>query len=1163
MMKNSRAFGKTWWGEAWIRTLEEIDYGTNRLPRGRRYARNGSVVEIKLKKNGEIAARVQGTRVTPYQEKISLPQFTEKQLTLIREIIEQRVDLSSQMMIGVLPQELSEVLHQQGIELFPHSWGDIDADCSCPDWANPCKHLAAVYYMIANEIDKDPYLLFEMHGARRELLLSAAKAGKKKRTIEDDFIKPTPEEMENPPLLPAPDLNEKTFRLADLLDILPEETLFYPHKSFKPILIEMYQEVSRFVRELPVAEESPDGGNIQISVLYSPEHPVFQVQSKPGRIIFGKLCSVPDSPLAFTIDEMTSHLMSLSLRDHPEDSASFRFIKQVFSFSLKVAENGSYIPRVIPLDENGSFMIRYFPSPCPYLDYLVKTTPPGMVKNESGLMMRKKKGVDYLCSLFLGEIVFRGFSHAPFDLISDVFFRGLIFRTDQFLERQTGMSISHWLEPLQFQLHDEQLLIALENTPARNFSLTLGIQNSQNPLAPIVSLDDFRRHPPSKGAAEGVFKQLGLLTHHSPLLSRAASKPEEPLLLSPDEMATFINTLLPVLDTLQVKVLMPKELREWVRPSLRLKVTRSGKQIVSYLSLDKIISFQWEITLGDTVISAEEFKTLLHSSHGVVQLRDRFVLVDPEELRRLLNTMKKPPCPASGLEVVRTLMTQTIDSSSVILDKEVTELLNDLRSIKNVQLPKDLQAEMRPYQKRGYRWIFSMLEKGFGICLADDMGLGKTLQTIAALLRKKESGQLTRPALVICPVSIIGNWQKECERFAPNLKVYLYHGSQRDLPSEVDLVVTSYGLVRRDIDSFSSREWSWIILDEAQNIKNPEAQQTQAVKNLNGEGKIALTGTPVENRLLDLWSIFDFLNPGYLGKRNEFINRYAIPIERYNHQPLVHQLHNCTEPFIMRRIKTDPKVIKDLPQKIVINEYVYLKPEQIALYQELISTMTDQIFESNGIKKKGNILKLLTVLKQVCNHPVNFTKRGKAISVLSGKSEKCLELLNQIFTQGEKALIFTQYREMGDILSQMVQDELQYQPLFFHGGVARNQREEMVQSFQDPDGPSLMIISLKAGGTGLNLTAANHVIHYDLWWNPAVENQATDRSYRIGQTKNVMVHRFITLKTFEEQIEEMLKKKQGLADQIIQTGERWITELSDEELKKLFSFNPESTVNSE
>jgi SNF2 family DNA or RNA helicase len=435
------------------------------------------------------------------------------------------------------------------------------------------------------------------------------------------------------------------------------------------------------------------------------------------------------------------------------------------------------------------------------------------------------------------------------------------------------------------------------------------------------------------------------------------------------------------------------------------------------------------------------------------------------------------------------------------------------------------------------------------------MGLGKTVQILTVIQKFKEDKKLKKPSLVVCPTSVIANWKREANKFTPNLDVEIYHGSDREFEEIVDkdLIITSYGIIRRDINQMKNYLFDFVILDEAQNIKNPETSQSKSVKELKANYKATLTGTPIENKVLELWSIYDFLMPGYLGNKNLFKKDFVEKIEKFGSKSKIKSLKNMIDPFLLRRMKNDTNVIKDLPDKVVIDEYTYLSKTQEKLYQKELDYSLEGIKNKKGVSRSGNIFRLITKLKQICNHPSNYNSGFEYNAKISGKSEKTVELIENIIESEEKALIFTQYVQMGKILKKMLEDKFNKKILFFHGSLNSNQREELIKEFNNDEDIPVMIVSLKAGGTGLNLTAANHVIHYDLWWNPAVENQATDRVYRIGQDKKVFVHRLITTNTFEERINEIINEKKELSEELIQKGERWIMEMNDKALKKMFS----------
>jgi SNF2 family DNA or RNA helicase len=475
-----------------------------------------------------------------------------------------------------------------------------------------------------------------------------------------------------------------------------------------------------------------------------------------------------------------------------------------------------------------------------------------------------------------------------------------------------------------------------------------------------------------------------------------------------------------------------------------------------------------------------------------------------------------------------------------------------------------------------------MLERlGLGACLADDMGLGKTATVLALLqyehltsTQKTGKGKGRKaapgPTLVICPTSVAGNWARESERFTPELAVMMHHGATRSreatfekLAAAADIVITTYALATRDRAVLAKVPWRRIVLDEAQNVKNPEAKQTKAVRSLSSPHKVALTGTPVENHLGELWSIMEILNPALLGSATSFRERFVIPIERFRDEEAAEQLRSLTRPFILRRLKTDRTIVPDLPEKMEMNELCTLTKEQVTLYQAVVDDMLRRIEEAEGITRKGLVLTAMLRLKQVCNHPAQFLSDGSALPGRSGKLERAAEILDEVLDSGERALVFTQFSAMGSLLVEYLSARFGCRISYLHGGVPRRQRDIMVAEFQDPETDiPMMVLSLKAGGTGLNLTAANHVIHFDRWWNPAVENQATDRAFRIGQRKDVLVRKLVCAGTLEDRIDQLIASKRDLAERVVGAGEGWLTELSTDDLADVLRLSAEASVGS-
>ncbi|MEO1185123.1 MAG: SNF2-related protein, partial [Cyanobacteria bacterium J06636_27] len=465
-------------------------------------------------------------------------------------------------------------------------------------------------------------------------------------------------------------------------------------------------------------------------------------------------------------------------------------------------------------------------------------------------------------------------------------------------------------------------------------------------------------------------------------------------------------------------------------------------------------------------------------------------------------------------------------------------------------------------------WVYDFEVEKHHNFVANNIICHNTVQFIAFLLHLKEEEALEKPTLLVCPTSVLGNWEREVKKFAPELKVLQYHGDKRPkgkafqtAVKNKNIVITSYSLVHRDLSSLQDVAWQIIALDEAQNIKNASSKQSQAVRELEPDFRIALTGTPVENRLQELWSIMDFLNPGYLGNKQFFQRRFAMPIEKYGDTSSLSQLRSLVQPFILRRLKTDRDIIQDLPEKQEMTVFCGLTPEQAKLYQQVVEDSLSEIDDAEGLQRRGMILSLLVKLKQICNHPAQYLKKKKLEQYDSAKLQRLDEMLEEAISNGDRALIFTQFAEWGKLLKPHLEEKLKRETLFLYGSTTKKQREEMIDRFQnDPQAPPVMILSLKAGGVGLNLTRANHVFHFDRWWNPAVENQATDRVFRIGQTKNVQVHKFVCTGTLEEKIHDMIESKKQLAEQVVGAGEEWLTEMDTDQLRNLLILDRDAVI---
>ena len=604
-----------------------------------------------------------------------------------------------------------------------------------------------------------------------------------------------------------------------------------------------------------------------------------------------------------------------------------------------------------------------------------------------------------------------------------------------------------------------------------------------------------------------------------------------------------------------------------------------GDSKPSLVGMDAVLNFNPQLFLGDTLISEKEARQLLNESDGLAFIKNRWVAVDQEKLKLTLDAYEKAKkmMDKEGLSLRDALRMQLmpeklLDTKTQEIDhsisngnwlKSVMRKLLDPDLITSVKPNKAFTGRLREYQKKGLNWLYFLHSLQFGACLADDMGLGKTIQVLAFLniIRSgsKESGRPNKASLLVIPASLISNWDNEIKRFSPAVKYYVAHPAG-DLKKNrgyednksldaFDLVITTYALVQK-YKWLQSYSWNYIILDEAQAIKNPGTKQTRAIKNLISRNRIVMTGTPIENRLSDLWSLFDFLNPGLLGNAREF-KQFS---KNLSHDPSGYsRLRKLISPYILRRLKTDKSVISDLPEKVEMKTYAPLSKKQIILYKNMVEEIKEIIAETEGIQRKGIILSSIMKFKQLCNHPDQYLGTGGFEEKDSGKFLRLREICETIYEKREKVLVFTQFKEMTEPLHDFLQSIFNRKGLILHGSVAVGKRKKIIEQFQSQIYIPFMVLSLKAGGVGLNLTEANHVIHFDRWWNPAVENQATDRAFRIGQKKNVIVHKFLTKGTVEERIDKMLEEKSKLSEDVIASaGDAWITEMKNDELMDLF-----------
>ncbi len=1167
-----KTYGNTWWGKQWLNALSEIDY-SNRLPRGRTYANKGLARDIKIKKN-KITALVQGSSDLPYKVRFTIPEFSQTDKDSLLSIISENPIYLSKLLNRNLPPELKELSSRKGIKIFPDAWRDIQGSCSCPDHAVPCKHMAAVLYLLANEIDKNPFLVFELHDFDLfEALANTGHTSEGQKTVSITRLDALWKEYDQD--IQIKEWDEEIFQQLDftqipdcregLLKIISEKPVFYPRGDFKKILGLAYAAVSRKIR----TKQYPETSETEDSLFDKIEYVEILLDEVGDFLNINFRDHKEESLLSFDNQADTfTWLEKVPLVKFNNFSSNFKSLILAHQFAKKLLERSAFIPQILEVAQD-TCRIRWLPA---LLNSVVKSLFDGVSAILSRDILFYKKGksiksplekdnVLALLSFFMNYLIKEShgldYRYAE-DEIGHLFFNGAVLAFQGYENKDYHTTIQLWLNTYYIAEKEYLPVFLFDEDEAQGFWFNLAIQDRKNKIKSPIHLQDVLELKKYASIRMPVLQDLAVLSEYFPLINDVvALQGTQDMFIDPQDFADVLFKILPTIRLFGIKVLLPKSIQKIARPQLSMAISSKEEagviQKKSILGLNAMLDFEWQIALGDKLVSQTEFLKMLQKYSGIVRLQDQYVFFDENEIQRLINNLNNPPKLPPN-ELIHIALSEEYNGAIIKLDKATQNLIQSLLGTGEISPPKGLRATLRPYQRNGFSWLYKNARIGLGSLIADDMGLGKTLQVITTLLKLKEEGILEdQKAIIIVPTTLLTNWVKEIEKFAPDLIPFVYHGSNRNIEGleKADILLTTYGLARSEASRLSKYKWLVIAIDEAQNIKNPSTAQTKAIKKIKAPIKIAMSGTPVENRLSEYWSIFDFSNAGYLSSLKKFKETFARPIEADRDQRKLKKFRKITEPFILRRLKSDKSIIKDLPDKIEKDQFCLLTTQQTALYQNVINTTMEAIEKAEGIARKGLVLKLLTALKQVCNHPVQFLKTGLADPGLSGKTSLLLDLLGPILEAGEKTLIFTQYQEMGDLLKEMLAKTFNLEIPFLHGGVSRKGRDAMVENFQNNRSTRIMILSLKAGGTGLNLTAANNVIHYDLWWNPAVEAQATDRAYRIGQKRNVMVYRFITEGTFEEKINEMLKEKKELANLTVSTGEKWIGELSNREIKQL------------
>lgn len=1177
-MEDQQHSASTWWGKAWMEHLVNPSE-TNLWEQGYYYLEQGALQELTLTEKGVIKAQVSdyGTRV--YQQELQLPIFSSQQLNAWSSYFQQNPYWLSQLLSQQVPLELFQVAEQLLAPLLPEGLQEWKMACSCSKRSIPCKHLTTVLLAIKQQIEQAPFWLFQLRGVSLEKLLEQENrdlvATELKRfpslhqqTLVLEQQKETPYDSSTLRQLDWSGINNRWKEYMRLLDNRP---LFY-QGQLKAQLQQQLRKAIQSHKKQKLEQTAYLFGHQQlkqtkdIALVLDKNHQLvnfFALQGDKNQSLFA-----PDQALEGCIGV----LETVDLKELPLYPEAFIALHSIYRFALKLLYEQAYLPYLLACP--AGFLIQWLPAYTvdekirQLLRQLVSHSPSDLLLLDDAPLkkLHPEKQILSLCHLVASYYLQKNKEWIPEwtnsqQKITYCFFSGQPTPFEGSKEQSVPKSIRAWLQPFylgQAQYAPVIKILEIEQEEGEHhFCLQIQIENRGNRADFLVDLAEFMRQQDKKKYHLIVLQELQRLTQYYPDLAFILSQEsKQHILYTSTEFERIFFEVLPMLKMLNIAVILPYSLKHLTKPRLGMSIRTKEKlrnKKPSLVSLKSLLKVEWKVTVGTEMIEAVEFLKLTKRKSGLVRYKGRYLYLNEEEFEKILQQLQVPP-PATANQLLQVALSCYEGDYSVVVSQEVELLLQKMQAPIVVVPPETLQATLRPYQQVGYAWMYKNAQLGVGSLIADDMGLGKTLQVIALLLKFKEEGYLdNKQALVVVPTSLLTNWRKEIKKFAPLLATGLYHGAKRRLPSEVDVVLTTYGVVRIEGARLNQLDWYCLIIDEAQAIKNAAAGQTTAVKALDADLKIAMSGTPVENRLAEYWSIMDFVNPNYLGTRADFSERYSQPIECENDQQCLAAFRKVTAPFILRRLKSDKSIIQDLPDKVEQNYIANLQPVQAELYQKIVNDSLAELklYKKKPKKRQGLLLKLMGTLKQICNHPYQYLQSGGSGPVHSGKSQQLMDLLTRIERQQEKALVFTQYRKMGRLMKGWIKERFGKEPLYLHGGCSRTERDLMVEAFQTDKQERIFLLSLKAAGTGLNLTAANHVIHYDLWWNPAVEAQATDRAYRIGQRKNVQVYRFITQGTLEEKIDAMIQSKKALADRTVTLGEQWLGDLSQEDLEDL------------
>lgn len=1131
------------WGDKWRAAVEQS------FPV---YSRSQArAADIKIS-GRTVEARIVDGSWSTQKTVLLLSRFSEEEESALMDSFKKNPQLAEALAHHLEPKEALELAEGSGIKLFPERGVKFSVKCSC-GMRGMCHHAYAAIYGVGKKVDRDPFILFKIRGMNVGMLAEQCTQA----SWEEDL--PVLEGADSLPLFAgkftlvpkagAEEISEvPEYESADIVDVRKAVVhLVSPNAVFHADFVDAYREclLEMFAKNF---ERYPEK-SVDLAV--------------PGIVRYrgGSCWMFGNVPLEWALDAVS---VEGSVGMEKAD-VSFRLLDYARRTALEILHRGTVFPKPFAIDKKDA---QFFWQPMDFIpevhgaiERLQAWLPAKFVRSDmEPPHLMTQNAAEMLVLAILNTYLRVGSEKIFRDERLYAFFGDV---TLAYSGKNDGIEeFEKWLSG--YNLPYAPYLPVINGVDAGFGKVDVDLDFLDKSTGEINSYSKLwiRDFPSEKRAR--ILRSLQPLQNFLPGYDDYVSaKAMDNIHLSGENLIRFLNESVPLFRALDLEMDLPKGIERVVRGVPHPQIVRSDeKKQAGFCRLENLLQMNWSLEIAGKWMDGKKFLELYAESKDLLYYEGQYFYVLPEDVKTIKEGLRdRFKIPA--IKVLQIALAGEFEGFSVDIAPEALEEIHKLKSENesDIPVPPQIRASLRPYQKRGFAWMLGNSKLGFGSIIADDMGLGKTLQVITLLQQMKNDGALeNEKAIVIVPTGLLQNWKKELSKFAPELNVRIYHGSHRQLEmTDQDVLVTTYGVLRSDKDKLTEMRWQVAVIDEAQNIKNAGTSQSRVVRSVSAKIKIAMSGTPVENRLLEFWSIMDFCNRGFLGSAKSFHEEFEFPIQGRGNKHRAVLFKKISAPFLLRRLKTDKSIIADLPEKLEQNDWATLSPEQESLYRKTFDSCMAKLADFNvenaeeKFERSAAVLRLIVALKQICNHPVQYLKEGKPDPALSGKMQLFLDIVGGILETDEKVLVFTQFTEMGEILQEVLKKELKAESLFYHGGLSVSAREQIISEFETSPEKRILILSLKAGGTGLNLTVASQVIHYDLWWNPAVEAQATDRAYRIGQNRRVVVHRLITKDTFEEKINDMLESKKKISEMTVASGENWITKLSDDELRQVFT----------